>query len=126
MEYNKFIRLYYLEMLKIFEHKEFKPSIIQESLIEEEGTEIPIRNMKIGDDQGFLGLYKLELDAPNNVYENYFEKMSSLYPEFGMLFLNREMLIGTSKKLDTVEDIDDYLKTILFVYEQMDLVSSEE
>lgn len=117
MEYNKMLRLYYRGINEVFNGVELEPMIVNTV-----GDNANVTRYLSDIEYDWQGVGKIRPEAPNEVYQLYFDKYRAMYPEFYSIFPSVKMIKGMTESFNDYSDIISTLKTLLIVYKQAGMV----
>lgn len=120
MEYNTFIRQYYHILMDLGKFVNLTPNIYR-VVNDNTNPEYYEKN-----DSGYFGNTRLKLSAPNDVIENVMDNYSITYPEYPMLFLNKEQLKKASNFFKDEEQIKRMMILNAQVLQKMGLLKISE
>lgn len=118
MEYNNMIRLYYRGINEVFKEAEIEPMITLTNVNEDKN----LMRYLSETEYDWQGVGKIKPEAPNEVYQAYFDKYRAMYPEYYSIFPSVGMLKNMSDSFNSYNDIISTLKTLLVAYKQAGMV----
>lgn len=121
MKYDDFLRVYYRVLIEITKNLIWSP----QNVFNLELEPIDQKYFEEGD-AGFFGDSILKLDAPNNIYETFFEDYAHKYPDYGYILLNSQELRKASEMFRSKEDIEKMLNFFVYIYTKANLFKEIE